>query len=116
MMKVRRQVYRDKDDNRKLEERSQATGLPVSALIRRAVHETVGGGSEIAGTEPANGELRESRAGAEIRPRLSWDERFERAKARQEQPSEESWVYDRLLDEELDREIDKAMDAAERRL
>lgn len=114
-MKVRRQVYLDEEDNRWLEEESKATGQPVSEIIRQAVHDSL--------TERSNGSDRES-VDVEIRRHIQeaknqqlptrTGEALARAKVQIGSGGGESWVYDRLLDEDLDREIDEAMDAAER--
>ena len=46
-MGVRRQIYLAETDDRLLEERSRATGVSVSALIRQAVQRCYGAGERI---------------------------------------------------------------------
>jgi hypothetical protein len=86
---VRRQIYLDESDNRLLEEQSRITGLSVSELIRRAIHE---------------------RYGSERR--LSWDEFFAHTIVAGSAVGE-SWVYDPLFDSDLDEMIDAELDALE---
>lgn len=81
-MGVRRQIYIDESDDRLLEDESKRTGLSVSELVRRAVHESYGAA-----------------------PRLSWDEFFS-WKVHINSAKDGDWVYDRLFDDDY---IDDAL-------
>ncbi len=75
-MGVRRQIYLAESDDRLLEQRSRATGLSVSELIRQAIQQCYGAGR-----------------------RLSWDEVFAPI-IRAGSAGGETWVPDQLLDAE----------------
>ncbi|HET7769921.1 MAG TPA: ribbon-helix-helix protein, CopG family [Chloroflexota bacterium] len=92
-MGVRRQIYLQDSDDRLLEEKSKESGVSVSELVRRAIHECYGGGKQ-----------------------LTWDEFFAWPGVRVG-TADRGWVYDALLDGDLDAEIDAAIEArgAERR-
>ena len=75
-MGVRRQIYIDETDDRLLEEQSKSTGLSVSELVRRAIHECYGPGR-----------------------RLSWDEVFS-FKVQIGSGEGKGWVYDPIFDDE----------------
>jgi hypothetical protein len=87
-MGVRRQIYIDESDDRLLEEQSKTTGLSVSELVRRAVHECYGPGRK-----------------------LSWDEFFS-TKIPIGNRAEDGWIYDPVLDDDY---IEEALHEAERR-
>ncbi len=88
-MGVRRQIYLDEGDDRLLEERSRSTGLSVSELIRRAIHEAYG---------PSR--------------KISWDEFFAHP-VEAGSAKGESWVYDPLFDSDIDELIDRQLDELE---
>lgn len=88
-MGVRRQIYLDESDDRLLEERSKSTGLSVSELIRRAIHEAYGSGRK-----------------------LSWDEVFAHP-VEAGSATGEPWIYDPLFDSDLDELIDRQLDELE---
>jgi hypothetical protein len=85
---VRRQIYIEKSDDRLLEERSKTTGLSVSELVRRAVHECYGSGRK-----------------------LSWDEFFS-TKIPIDSRGEDGWAYDPVFDDDY---VDEALREADRR-
>ncbi len=73
-MGVRRQIYLEEKDDRLLEERSHATGLSVSELVRQAVQRCYGAGE-----------------------RITWEEFFRHPVAARSAPHDD-WVYDPLFD------------------
>jgi hypothetical protein len=85
---VRRQIYIQESDDRLLEEQSKTTGLSVSELVRRAIHECYGPGRK-----------------------LSWDEFFS-TKIPIDNRAEDGWVYDPVFDDDY---IDEALHEADRR-
>jgi hypothetical protein len=85
-MGVRRQIYLAEADDRLLEEHSHRTGLSVSELIRRAIHQCYGAGR-----------------------RLSWDEVLADG-VRIGSATGDPWVYDPLFDADLDDELDAELD------
>lgn len=87
-MGIRRQIYLDEKTDRLLGERSQNTGLSVSALIREAVTKTYGLG-----------------------PRLTWEQVFSHSVKVNSAGEEDGWVYDRLFDDEY---IDEILDELDR--
>ena len=50
-MAVRRQIYFHESDDRMLNERSHATGVSVSELVRRAIQNCYGGGRNLSWEE-----------------------------------------------------------------
>jgi hypothetical protein len=88
---VRRQVYLDESDERMLVEQSRSTGLSVSELVRRALHQAYGAG-----------------------PRLSWDEYFALPRPRVGSGADEPVVLDPLFDGGFDDEVERELDAVER--
>ncbi len=85
-MSIRREILLDESDDRLLEERSRRTGLSISELIRRAIHEVYGTGRK-----------------------LSWDEVFAHP-VEAGSAKGESWVYDPLFDSDIDELIDSELD------
>lgn len=90
-MSVRRQIYLGPEDEALLAEQQRVTGLSVSELVRRAIHQCYA----LPPTKP-----------------LPWDEVFNPPLVVGLAQTDE-WVYDRLFDDEVDAAIDAALDAAE---
>jgi len=86
VMGVRRQIYLGEADDQLLEEQSHSTGLSVSELIRRAIHQCYGAGR-----------------------RLTWDEALAQG-VRAGSATGDPWIYDPLFDADLDDELDAELD------
>lgn len=118
-MKIRHQIDLDEDDNRRLEEASRASGLPVSEIMQRAIHAALSRGTMApereAEQERLRRRIRAAQAAKEQQTSLSWDDVFSFA-AEPGSGGGSAWVYDPVLDAEFDAELDREIDALERRL